>query len=227
MQNCWIDWARSELNRPRSLFDAPRGGEAAPQALRRGFPEVTLKYLKRLYPFAILCFFMGACATKPVEMIDKTEKAMQEAKAEHAEFFATDDWKAAEQAYAQANTLLDQQKWSEANTALLRALTRYNKAEDLAKGKKEAFVKTVQNNQTTIDKRYGELKTKIAAAKLSAAQKKTFEEACKQIEDNIAKIPTQLNQGQFSDADTLSRMTLRKIWETEQDLPGVAGKKGS
>ena len=199
----------------------------AAEALRRGFPEVTLKYLKSLYPFAILCIFMAACASKPVEMIDKTEKAMQEAKAEHADFFATEDWRAAEQAYAQANTLLDQQKWTDANTALLKAMSRYNKAHSLAKDKKEAFLKVVQNNQTTIDKRYGELKTKIAAAKLSAAQKKTFEEACKQIEDSIAKIPTQLNQGQFSDADTLSRQTLRKIWETEQDLPGVASKKVS
>jgi hypothetical protein len=160
-------------------------------------------------------------------MIDKTEKAMQEAKAEHADFFAQEDWKAAEQAYAQANTLLDQQKWTEANTALLKAMTRYNKAQDLAKGKKEAFVKTVQNNQTTIEKRYQELKTKVAAAKLSAAQKKTFEEACKQIDDSIAKIPTQLNQGQFSEADTLARMTLRKIWEVEQDIPGLATKKVS
>jgi uncharacterized phage infection (PIP) family protein YhgE len=215
------------VKRPGVHSKHPDAVIAALQALWPGFPEVTLKYLQRLYPLWILslAFLICACATKPVEMIDKAEKAMQEAKAEHADFFAPDDWKAAEQAYAQASTLLDQQKWTEANTALLRAMSRYNEARSLAKDKKEVFVKAVQNNQTAIDKRYKGLKDKIAAAKLSATQKKTFEEACQQIDATIARIPMQLDQGQFSDADTLARQTLRKIWEVEQDLPAKAGKK--
>lgn len=186
-----------------------------------------MKYLYRLYPLGILSlgFLIWGCASKPVEMIDKTEKAMQDAKAEHADFFAPEDWKAAEQASAQASSLLDQQKWSEANTALLKALNRYNKAKSMAKDARENFVKNVQGTQKTIEIRYKELKDKMASAKLTAAQKKTIEESCKELDDSIAKVSSHLDQGQFNDAQTLAGRTLRKVWEVQQDLTSYTGKK--
>jgi hypothetical protein len=188
-----------------------------------------LKLSTRLSPLWILllAFLICGCASKPVEMIDKTEKAMQEAKAEHAEFFASDDWKAAEQAWAQAGALLEKEKWNEANTVLLKASNRYAKARDFAKNKREDFVREVQNGQKTVDIRYKELKDKIAASsgKLSAANKKTLEDACKDIEINSAKIPTQLEAGQFNDAKYLAGTTLRRIWEVGQDLASFTGAK--
>ncbi len=181
-----------------------------------------MKLLNRLSPLwiASLSFLICGCASRPVEMIDKTEKAMQEARAEHADFFAKEDWTAAEQASAQANTLLNQQKWADANTALLKAMSRYNKAKAVAKDAREAFVKRIQDNKQTIEIRYKKLKDGIAAAKLTSAQKKIFEESCKELDDNIAKIQPQLDQGQFSEAETNSGRILRRIWEVEQDLPG-------
>jgi hypothetical protein len=193
------------------------------------YAEVTLKHVHRISPLWLLslAFVVYGCASKPVEMIDKTEKAMQEAKAEHAEFFASDDWKAAEQAWDQASKLLDQEKWGDASTALLRASSRYAKARDLAKDKRGAFLKEVQDLQKTIDIRYKELKDKVAAgsAKLSATNRKAIEESCKEIEENTAKIPTQLDQGQFNDAKYLAGTTLRKVWEVGQDLNGYLGIK--
>jgi hypothetical protein len=174
-----------------------------------------------------LAFLVWGCGSKPVEMIGKTEKAMQEAKEAHADFFAPDDWKAAEQAWDQASKLLDQQKWSEANTALLRASSRYIKARDLSKDKKEAFIKEVQGLQKTAEIRYKDLKDKIAAAgrKLSAANRKIIEETCSEIDASLAKIGTQLDSGQFNDAKFVAQSTQRKIWETGQELAGWTGAK--
>lgn len=175
----------------------------------------------------MLTFLFYGCASKPQDMIDKTEHAMQDAKAAHADFFAPDDWKAAEQASGQAQTLLEQKKWGEANTALLKALNRYGKARELAQGKKEAFVKEVQGYQTVTEKRLKELKDKIAAgAKLSAASKKTLDEECKTVEENNAKVTTQIGQGQFSDAKLLAQQTMRKVWEVQEEyFPSKGAKK--
>jgi hypothetical protein len=185
--------------------------------------------MQRFYPVWILSFalLMCSCATEPVEMINKTNKAMENAKSVHAELFASDDWKAAERASAQARTLLDQKKWGEANTALLRAMNRYNKAHELAEGSREAFIKEVRNQQKTIEIRFKELREKVAAnaGKLSAANKKAMDAACKEIEQNVVKIGSLLESGQFNDAKFLAGTTLRNIWEHGQELPGAKSAK--
>jgi hypothetical protein len=158
-------------------------------------------------------------------MEGKTEKAMQEAKAEHADFFAREDWSAAEQASAQANGLLKQEKWAEANTALLKALSRYSKAKTVAHDGREAWLRNFQIHRDGMDKRFKALQEGLATAKLTAAQKKSFDESCKEIEDNIAKIQPQFDQGQFSDAENLVGRMDRRIWEVMQDLPGKGAAK--
>jgi hypothetical protein len=186
-----------------------------------------LKRIKSLSPLWILSlsFWIYGCASKPVEMIDKTEKAMQEAKAEHADFFAKDDWTAAEQAYGQANGLLQQEKWAEANTALLKALSRYSKAKTVAHDGRETWLRSFQIDRERMDKRYKTLKESLGTVKLTAVQKKTFEDDCKEIDDNIAKVQPQFDQGQFTEAqNTVQRMD-RRIWEVIQELPGKGAPK--
>jgi hypothetical protein len=165
----------------------------------------------------MVAFLFYGCASKPVEMIDKTQKAMDHAKAAHADFFAPEDWKAAETASAQAQTLLEQEKWSEANTALLRAMNRYSKAEELATGKKEAFLREVQGYQTVTEKRLKELQDKVAAAKLPAAKQKEVDAECQSIAENSAKVTKQLADGQFSDAKLLAQQMMRKVWDVKEE----------
>jgi hypothetical protein len=176
--------------------------------------------LKNIRLFAVILlipFLFYGCASKPVEMIDKTEKAMEEAKAAHADFFAPEDWKAAEAASAQAQGLLEQEKWSDANTALLKAMSRYAKAEEISKDKKEAFLREVQGIQSSAEKRLKDLKDKAASAKFPAAKQKELDEECKAIDENFQKVSKQLADGLYSDAKLNAGQTARRIWDVTQE----------
>jgi hypothetical protein len=167
------------------------------------------------------------CSARPAEQIAKTEKAMQQAQAEHADFFAPEDWKAAEQAWKDAQAKLDQQKYGDANLILLKAKTRYEKARDLAKGKRASAIKEIVDLQNTIDLRCKGLKSGIdtKGKKLTARQKRSLEETCKSVEEKLVKIKTQLDQAQYQDAKFLAQTTLREVYEGEKELDGYLGGK--
>jgi hypothetical protein len=179
----------------------------------------------------LLTFSMIGCSAKPTDLIDQTEKTMQQAKAEYAEQFAPEDWRAAEQAYGEAQARLEKEKWGEASTLLLKAKTRYAKARDLAKGKREAAILEIKNIQKTAELRCKTLREEIDAnaKKLTAPRKKGLEEICKEIDEKIAKVTTQLDNGQYSDAKFLAQTTMRQVWEAQKELEGYVGgaKKAS
>jgi hypothetical protein len=191
-----------------------------------------MKHSHRLFLFFIvsLAVIVYGCSARPTEQIARTEKAMQQAQAEHADEFAPDDWRAAEQAWKDAQAKLDQQKYGDANLLLLRAKTRYEKARDLAKGKRADAIKEITNLQTTIDLRCKGLKSDLdtKGKKLTAKQKKDLKDTCKEVEEKLAKIATQLNQAQYHDAKFLAQTTLRQIWEGEKQLQDyLSGRKKS
>ena len=167
------------------------------------------------------------CSARPTEQIAKTEKAMQQAQAEHADFFAPEDWKAAEQAWKDAQAKLGQQKYGDANLILLKAKTRYEKARDLAKGKRASAIKQIMDLQNTIDLRCKGLKSGIdtKGRKLTAKQKQSLEETCKSVEEKLVKIKTQLDQAQYQDAKLLAQTTLHEVYEGEKELEDYLGGK--
>ncbi len=176
-----------------------------------------------------LAFVVFACSGKPVEQIQMTEKAMQQAKDEHAEDFASEEWKAGEAAWTDAQARIDKEKWGEATTLLLKAKTRFEKARDVAKGRRAAAIQEIEGTKMTAEKRCKALKETLDASgkKLSAAKRKEFEEACKTAEEKIAKVGTQLQNGQYNDAKFLAGSTLREVWEAQKELDGLIGKKSS
>lgn len=174
-----------------------------------------------------LAFLIIGCSAKPVDQIQKAEKAMEQAKAEHADEFAPEDWKAGDDAWRSATAKVDQGKYGEATTLLLKAKTRFEKARDIAKGKKDDAIKEIKNTQKTAELRCKALKDDLekSGKKLSAAKRKDVEDSCKAADEKIAKVNTQLENGQFSDAKYLAASTLREIWEAQKDFEKAIGKK--
>ena len=188
-----------------------------------------MKFSRLIYLCLVLslAFFVFACSGKPVEYIERTEKAMQQAKEEHAEDFAAEDWKAGEESMRAAQGLLEKEKWGEATTALLRAKSRFEKARDVAKGHRAAAIQEIEGTKKTAEMRCKALKDALDASgkKLAAAKRKEFEEACKSADETIAKVGTQLQNGQYGDAKLLAGSTLREVWEVQKELDGLVGKK--
>jgi hypothetical protein len=176
--------------------------------------------------FNVGLFVLG-CSGRPVEQIDRTEKARQQAKDEHADQFAPDEWKIAETAWSEAQAKLEQQKWGEASNQLLRAASNYVKARDIAQGQRQAAIQEIENTRKTIEIRTKALKDEIAAnaKKLNPARTKSLEELLKGIDEKAAKIGSQLQQGLYSDAKYLAGTTLREVWDTRKEFEGYIGKK--
>ena len=165
-----------------------------------------------------LVFLFSACSGVPTDSIKRTEQAKAEAIKEHADLFAQETWSAAERAMQEANVKLDAKSYGEAENLLLRAKTNYVKARDIAKDKREAAIKRIIGLQGTINIRLkSDLKDNPGVSKLSPARKKDFDADVKQIEDNVAKVTTQLKDEQYDEAEYLAKKTLRDVFEKQQE----------
>ena len=152
---------------------------------------------------------------------------MQQAQAEHADFFVPEDWRAAEQVWKDAQAKLDQRKYGDANLLLLKTKTRFEKAGDLAKVKRADAVREIGGLQGTIELRCKGLKSSIDrnGRRLATKQKRGLEETCKSVEEKLVKIKTLLGQGQYQDAKSLAQTTLREVYEGEKVLGTYLGGK--
>ena len=175
-------------------------------------------YLVHLMIVLSLALFVSACSGRPTEMIDLTEKARQEATDEHADQFAMEEWSAAERDWQAASAKLEAEDWGEASNLLLRAKGHFNKARDLAKGKREAAIREITGLLQPLKIRLQrDLKDDPAIERLTGSRKKDFDAQVKLIEDNILQIDEQLKSAQYSDAKVLAGRTLRQVHDVQQE----------
>ncbi len=171
-----------------------------------------------------LTLALAGCSSKPTEQLELAQKAMDQAKEQHAEEFAPADWKNAQQAWEDAQSLIAKQKYADAGSLLLRAKSRFEKARDIAKSKRDDLRREIDGMQKTIDTRYGSLKTGLSAAKLPPSVKKSLDESCGNIDRAIQKLHTELEQGEYSQAKYTAQTTMRQVYEAEKEVER-AGKK--
>jgi hypothetical protein len=188
-----------------------------------------MKYPHRLQSVLVLfsALSIWGCSSAPVEQLKRSAAEREQARSEHAEEFAPEDWSAAEQAWNSAQEMLSQKKYGDANQLLLKAQTRFTRAHDIAKGRRADTIREITGLHKTIDFRSKTLHEDIDRYKgrLSVANQKLLEDSCKSVEDNAAKVLAQLDKGQYRDAKLLAQTTLRQVWEAEKDLQKYMGVK--
>jgi len=167
----------------------------------------------------------SACSSRPDEQIKLAEKAMEQAKEQRAEEFAQSDWANAQQVWEQAQSQLKNERYGEAGTLLLRAKSRFEKARDIAKAKRDAVLKEAQELQKAVDLRYKALKTDVEGnvAKLSPARKKSLDDSFKDIDKGIEKVQADIEAGEYSQARTTAQTAIRRVFEAEKELQGYLG----
>ncbi len=175
---------------------------------------------------AVFVLLFTGCSARPDEQIAQAELALKQAEEQHAEHFATEDWNAAKQAWDQAQTALEQQKYGEATTLLLKASTRFRKARDIAQGRKEDAIREIQGIHSAAEKRLKDLQEAVDSGKIrvAASKRKTYEESVKDFEAKLTQVTTKLEGGEFGESKFLAQTTLRQIWETQKELEGKAGR---
>jgi hypothetical protein len=180
-----------------------------------------------ILPVLALALLLAACSGRPEPQISRTEQALQQAKEERAQEFAPQNWAPAEEAYNQAQTMLAQKKWREATTFLLKAQAGFQKARDVAKVRRASFIRDVQSTQGTAQDRCKELKEFCEAnlSRIPSAKRKDLEDTFKGFDEKLAQVTSQLGQGQYHDAKLLAEATLRELWEAQEKLEKLTGKK--
>jgi hypothetical protein len=182
-----------------------------------------MKSRRYLIAIGLVLLLLCVACGQPTEQIQLAQKAMDQAKEQRAEEFAAKEWSDAMQAWNQAQAALAKNSYSESSAALLKAKTRFEKARDIAKGRREELLREVTGLQKTIDIRYNGVKTNLQTAKISAKQKKEIEDSCKEIDQAIEKLKSQINSGDLSPAKYTAQTTLRAVYDAEKMLQG--GKK--
>lgn len=167
------------------------------------------------------------CSSRPDAELKLALEAMEQAKGQHAAEFAAAEWKSGEEAWEQAHALLAKESYSQARMQLLRAKSRFEKARDIAKAKRDVVLKDVQGIQKEIDRRYQALKDGVGSsgARLSAARKKSLEDAFREIDRGLEKMKAEIQQGEYNDARNSAQTTARWLYEAERVLPGSLGGK--
>ena len=165
-----------------------------------------------------LSLILASCSSEPVEQLQLAQKAMEQAKVERAEEFAPTDWKTAQQAWQDAHSLMSKQKYSEAGPLLLRAKSRFEKARDIARAKREDLRREIDGMQKTLDTRYASLKAGIESSKISSSARKSLNETCRGIDQEIEKTKAQFDQGEYSQARSMVLTVMRRVYEAEKVL---------
>jgi len=177
-----------------------------------------------------LSLAFSGCTSRPEEQLAAAQKAMDQANEQRAAEFAPAEWRNAQDAWQKAQGLLASQSYGEAQTLLVRARSRFERARDIAKSKRGDIRKEIQGMEGTIDLRYKSLKENIdrGSAKLTSARKQGLTKSCTAIDKNIEKMKSDLEQGNYSQARETAQATLRQVYETEKELlTYVTGKKQS
>jgi Domain of unknown function (DUF4398) len=167
------------------------------------------------------------CSSRPDEQLALAQKAMDQAKEQRAAELAPSEWRNAEDAWQKAQALISSQSYGEAQTLLIRAKSRFERARDIAKSKRDDLRKEVQGMENTIDLRYKSLKDNIIRAKLTPPRKQSLTDSCADIDKNIDKIKAEMEQGEYPRARETAQATLRQVFEAEKALLSYVGKKPS
>ena len=188
--------------------------------MNRSIPLFTL-------PVLALGLLLAACSGRPEAQISRTEQALQQAQEERAQEFAPEEWGPAEEAHSKAQTMLEQKKWGEASARLLKAQSGFQKARDVAKRKRADFIRDIQSTQGTAEDRYKTIQEfyKANLSRIPSARRKGLEDTCKGIDEKLAKVTSQLGQGQYRDAKLLAGNVLNEVLGTQQELEKLTGRK--
>jgi hypothetical protein len=174
-------------------------------------------------PFLFIVFLAAlgfSCSSRPEQELGAAQKAMEEADRQHASELAVTEYQSAKQTWDDAQAALSGSRYGEARPLLLKAKSRFAKAGELAKAKRDRILAEAQSLQSTVNVRYESLKGLIQSSKKNIPSKagKSLDDLCLEIEQGVDKIKTEITQGEYAHAKASALNTMTKIDETEKQL---------
>jgi hypothetical protein len=171
--------------------------------------------------FGLIC---TGCASYPEEQLKQAQAAMDEALKHQPEVFAAGNWQEAKKTWDNAQELLTQQKYGQAAPLLITAKSRFAKAGQIARDKREVILKEVTQSQQDISVRHSGLRSDLAAAQLSTSVRKSLEDCCRQLEQQVERLNAEIGQGELIAAQATAKETLKLVYEGQLKLQAALKK---
>ena len=165
------------------------------------------------------------CSSYPEEQLKQAQSAMDEALKHQPEVYAAGNWQDAKKTWDDAQALLSQQKYGQAAPLFITAKSRFVKAGQIARDKRESVLQQVTQAQHDINVRHTGLKSDLAAARLSAPVRKNLEECCQQLQQQIDKLNAEIDQGDLVKAQATAKETLKLVYEGQLKMEAAARKR--
>lgn len=186
--------------------------------------------MTRLFRSSLILGFLAAlvcagCASYPQQELSEAQAAMDQAKEQQADVFASANWADAEKAWAEGQSLLGQQKYSQAKVSLARAKSRYTRAAEIAKSKRDHVLTDIKNAQHTANTRFAAMKVRFSEAKLSAPARKELEACCQELERQVEKLNSEIMGKDLAQAQATAKETLSKVYDAELKLDAALKKR--
>jgi len=171
-----------------------------------------------------LCLFFASivgCSSRPVEQQASAQKALESARQQHAEEVAPTEWKEAEKAWNEAEAALAKGSYSSAGELYQTAKSRFERAYNVAKARRDAILRDIEGLQSSINAKYDEAKDRVARSNLSAKSKKEADGLIREMDQAIDKLKKEVDEGNLTQAKATAEATLRQVYEVERKIRGM------
>ncbi len=170
---------------------------------------------------AALLASYGCSGSAEIEMTE-AQDAMDHARSLHADKFAATDFKRAQEAWDNAQTAEKEGKTGKAKVLFTSAKIFFDKAADIAKSRRDALYRELDNMQIAIGKNFDQVRFDLAGSNLPSRQRNQVMALVSDVEEGNESISKLAIEEDFVKAIATAKEVQTKIYHAQLIL---AGKK--
>jgi hypothetical protein len=183
--------------------------------------------VQKRYPVILAVLALGwfvGCASRPEEAIKQAQKAMDEAAAVQASQFAPGDWKSAQDAWDEAQKALSSQRYGEASGHLMQAKSRFEKARNVARSKRDVMKNEVGTLQGAVNRRFEAVKEVFGSGKIRGKALKELDASYQDLQKSVEEMNTDMLNERFLEAKKKAEGVVLQLNELQKKV-AVVDKK--
>jgi len=168
---------------------------------------------------AVLLASYGCSGSAKIEM-SEAQDAMDYAKSFHADKLAPTDFQRAQEAWDNAQAADEEGKTGKAKVLYSSAKIFFDKAADIAKSRRDALYRELDNLQLAIGKNFDQVKFDLAGTNLSAKKRNQVMELISEVEAGNESIGKLALEEDFVEAIAMAKEVQTKIYHAQLILTG-------
>jgi len=167
----------------------------------------------------LMLAFYGCRGSSEIEM-KGAQKAMDEAKNHHADDLAPTDFQQAQKTWDRAQAAEKEGNTGTAKVLFESARIYFGKAADIAKSKRDALSRQLENMQLMISSNFDQVKRDLSRGNLSPGQQDQVRAIASEVEEGNAAITKLVSEDDYLKAVATAKVVQTKIYNAQLILAG-------